>query len=107
MQPLGLTGYRVAKELSLAPIAVSEIVRGLRSISPTVACRLGRYFGVPSAYWLSLQADYDSYVAARNGAADGVEVCELLRENRNLREQLILKVPPGLLPRNGTAKTCQ
>jgi addiction module HigA family antidote len=96
MQPLGLTGYRVAKELSLAPITVSEILRGLRSISPTVACRLGRYFGVPAAYWLTLQASYDAHIASNNGAADGVEVCDLLQNDAKLHEKLKFTIPPGL-----------
>jgi addiction module HigA family antidote len=46
MLPLGLTAYRISKEMSVPPITLSEILRGKRAISATMACRLGVYFGV-------------------------------------------------------------
>ena len=88
MQPLGISAYRVAKDLSLAPITVSEILRGLRSISPTVACRLGTYFGVPPAYWLLVQASYEAHAAAKAGKANGAQICEALQLNSELQEGL-------------------
>lgn len=86
MQPLGISAYRVAKDLSLAPITVSQILRGMRSISPLVACRLGAYFGVPPAYWLLVQASYEAHIAAKAGKANGTQVCQALQLNRDLHE---------------------
>lgn len=59
MNPLGITAYRLSKELGVTPITVSHILRGKRSISVSIAARLGTYFDVPSAFWLRLQAAYD------------------------------------------------
>jgi len=78
MVPLGLTAYRISKEMSVPPITISEILRGKRAISAVMACRLGVYFGVDPQFWLSLQALYDLQVALRNGAADGVDRSDAL-----------------------------
>ena len=59
MDPLGLTAYRVAKDLGITAIAMSHILRGQRSITPSVALRLGQYFGVEAEFWLSLQTHHD------------------------------------------------
>jgi addiction module HigA family antidote len=59
MEPLGLTAYRVAKELSVAPIAISQIVRGKRAITAEMALRLGEYFGNTPQFWLNLQSNYE------------------------------------------------
>jgi addiction module HigA family antidote len=91
MQPLGISAYRVAKDLSLAPITVSQILRGLRSISPAVACRLGTYLGVPPAYWLLVQASYEAHSAAIAGAANSTQICEALQSNNILQEALRAK----------------
>ena len=69
MDPLGLSAYRVAKDIGITPIAMSHILRGLRSITPPVASRLGAYFGVEPEFWLNLQAHHDlaEVAAAKNG----------------------------------------
>jgi len=72
MRPLGLSAYRVSKELGVAPITISEILRGLRSITPFMACRLGAFFETHPVYWLTLQATYDVHHNHSNGASDGV-----------------------------------
>lgn len=59
MNPLGITAYRLSKELGVTPITVSHILRGKRSISVSIAARLGIFFDVPSDFWLRLQATYD------------------------------------------------
>lgn len=78
MDPLGLTAYRVAKEMSIPPIAISEILRGKRAISAAMACRLGVYFGVDPHFWIGLQSLWDLQVARSGGAADGVDRCDQL-----------------------------
>jgi addiction module HigA family antidote len=59
LSPLGLSQYRLAKETSVPPRRINEIVRGSRSISADTALRLARYFGTSERFWLNLQARYD------------------------------------------------
>ena len=63
MKPLGLTQYRLALDLRVTPIRISQIVNGKRSISVDTALRLARYFGTSAAVWLRLQVRYDLEVA--------------------------------------------
>jgi addiction module HigA family antidote len=57
--PLGISRYRVAKETSVPPRRINEIVRGMRAISADTALRLARYFGTSERFWISLQSRYD------------------------------------------------
>ena len=59
MEPMGLTAYRLAKDLSVPQPRIGDIVRGKRSISADTALRLGIYFGLPAQFWLNLQNEYD------------------------------------------------
>jgi addiction module HigA family antidote len=59
LSPLGVSQYRLAKEMSVPPRRINEIVRGSRSISADTALRLARYFGTSERFWLNLQARYD------------------------------------------------
>jgi addiction module HigA family antidote len=59
LSPLGLSQYRLAKETSVPPRRINEIVRGKRSISADTALRLARYFGTSERYWLNLQTRHD------------------------------------------------
>ena len=63
MEPMGITQYRLAKDLSVQPLRISEIVRGKRGITADTALRLGRYFGLSATYWMNLQAHYEIEVA--------------------------------------------
>jgi antitoxin HigA-1 len=63
MRPLGLSQYRVAMDIGVAPLRISQIVRGKRAISADTALRLARYFGTTPGIWLRLQARYDLEVA--------------------------------------------
>jgi antitoxin HigA-1 len=63
MKPLRLTQYRVAKDIGVSPLRISQIVRGQRAISADTALRLARYFSTSPAVWLRLQARYDLEVA--------------------------------------------
>jgi addiction module HigA family antidote len=65
MKPLGLTQYRVAKDIGVPALRISQIVRGQRAISADTALRLARYFGTSPDVWLRLQAMYDLEVAQR------------------------------------------
>ena len=63
MKPIGLSQYRLAKDIGVAPIRISQIVNGHRAISVDTAMRLARYFGTSAAVWLRLQVRYDLEVA--------------------------------------------
>jgi addiction module HigA family antidote len=59
LDPLAISQYRLAKETSVPPRRINEIVRGSRAISADTALRLARYFGTSERFWLNLQARYD------------------------------------------------
>ena len=63
MEPLGLSRYRVAKDIGVPPLRISQIVRGQRAITADTALRLARYFGTSAAVWMRLQARYDLEIA--------------------------------------------
>ena len=59
MKPLGLSQYRLAQDIGVTPMRISQIIHGRRSITVDTAMRLGRYFGTSAALWLRLQMRYD------------------------------------------------
>jgi addiction module HigA family antidote len=59
LKPMGLSQYRLAKDISVPARRINEIVHGKRSISPDTALRLSRYFGLSERFWLNLQTRYD------------------------------------------------
>lgn len=59
LKPLGISQYRLAKEISVPPRRINEIVHGLRGISADTALRLARYFGTSEELWMNLQSRYD------------------------------------------------
>jgi addiction module HigA family antidote len=63
MKPLGLSQYRLAADIRVAPLRISQIARGQRAISADSALRLARYFGTTPGIWLRLQARYDLEIA--------------------------------------------
>ena len=69
MKPLGLSQYRVAAGIGVAPMRISQIVRGKRAVTADTALRLARYFGTTPGIWLRLQARYDLEVAQARTAA--------------------------------------
>ena len=65
MTPLGLTQYRLAHDIGVTPIRISQIVHGQRAITVDTDMRLARYFGTSAAVWLRLQVRYDLEVAEK------------------------------------------
>ena len=59
LKPLRVSQYRLAKDTSVDPRRINEIVMGKRSITADTALRLSRYFGSTEGFWLNLQARYD------------------------------------------------
>ncbi len=72
MKPLGLSQYRVAKDIGVPALRISQIISGKRSITADTAMRLARYFGTSPDVWLRLQARYDLEVA-QNDYGDQIE----------------------------------
>jgi len=59
LKPLELSQYRFARDLSVPPRRINEIVHGHRGVTADTALRLARYFGTSARFWLNLQARYD------------------------------------------------
>ena len=59
MKPLNLSQYRVAKDISVPPRRINEIVHSQRAITADTALRLSKYFGNSPLFWLNLQSHYD------------------------------------------------
>lgn len=59
LEPMGITQYRLAKEISVPPRRINEIVHGKRAVSADTALRLARYFGTSERFWLNLQTRHD------------------------------------------------
>jgi addiction module HigA family antidote len=70
LTPLGLTKYRLAKEIGVPPQRIGDIVAGKRSITADTDLRLCRFFGLSDGWWLALQARYDIEIARAAMAAD-------------------------------------
>jgi antitoxin HigA-1 len=63
LEPIGVSQYRLAKDIGVTPRRVNEIVHGRRSITADTALRLGRFFNMEAQFWLNLQSHYDMEVA--------------------------------------------
>jgi addiction module HigA family antidote len=59
LKPMEISQYRLAKDISVPPRRINEIVHGKRAISPDTALRLSRYFGLSERFWINMQARYD------------------------------------------------
>ena len=59
LKPIGVSQYRLAKDISVPPRRINEIVHGKRSITADTALRFGRFFGMSPQFWLNLQTRYD------------------------------------------------
>jgi len=65
LKPMGISQYRLAKEIGVPAQRIGEIVAGRRSITADTDLRLCRFFGLSNGYWLRAQAAYDTEVAER------------------------------------------
>jgi addiction module HigA family antidote len=69
MEPLGLSAYRVARDLGLEPIAIASICKGKRAVTAATALKLGKYFRTSPEIWTGLQSQYDLEIASRTLSA--------------------------------------
>ena len=80
LEPMGISQYRLAKDISVPPRRINEIVHGKRAITADTALRLGRFFNMSPQFWLNLQTRHD------------LEVTEDQLHNRLKNEVQVLKV---------------
>jgi len=59
LKPMGITAYRLAKEIKIPQTRISQIIHGKRRITADTALRLSKFFGTTAQFWLGLQDDYD------------------------------------------------
>jgi addiction module HigA family antidote len=59
LKPMGLSQYRLAKDIGVPARRINEIVKGERGITADTALRLGRFFKMSAQFWLNLQSHYD------------------------------------------------
>lgn len=63
---MGITQYRLAKDIGVPAMRINKIVRGKRGISADTGLRLARYFGVSVDFWTGIQVHYDTEMAKMN-----------------------------------------
>jgi addiction module HigA family antidote len=79
LKPMGLSQYRLAKDINVPARRINEIVNGERAITADTALRLGRYFKMSAQFWLNLQSHYDlEMVEERIGRRLNREVKEMV-----------------------------
>ena len=80
LKPLGLTKYRLAKDIGVPPQRISNIVAGKRVVTADTDLRLCRYFGLSDGWWLRGQAAYDTAIAkdAMRVELSRIQRCSLL-----------------------------
>jgi addiction module HigA family antidote len=76
LEPLGITPYRLARDIGVPPNRITAILAGERGITADTALRLARYFGTDAQSWMNLQAGYDLAVERR---ARGAEIDRSIR----------------------------
>lgn len=59
LEPLGITAYRLSKDIFIPQTRISEILKGRRRVTADSALRFAKYFGTSAKFWLGLQDDYD------------------------------------------------
>jgi addiction module HigA family antidote len=63
LKPMGISAYRLAKDIGVPQIRIGQIIAGKRSITVDTGLRLSKYFGLNDAFWTGLQLDHDAAVA--------------------------------------------
>jgi antitoxin HigA-1 len=63
LKPMGITQYRLAKEIGVPQRRIGEIVAGKRAITADTGLRLARFLGMSDGFWIGLQADHDREMA--------------------------------------------
>ena len=78
LKPLGITEYRLAKDIGVPARRINEVVHGRRAVSTDTAYRLAQYFGTTPQFWINAQIAHDLDVLNREGRLPEVPRCKLL-----------------------------
>ena len=70
--PMGVSQYRLAKEIHVSPRRINEIVKGKRAITADTALRFGKFFGTTAQFWINLQTSYELECAAEKVSLDDI-----------------------------------
>lgn len=84
--PLGMSNYRLAKEIRVPAQRIGEIIAGRRAITADTDLRLCKFFGLSEGWWLRLQSDHDTR-KARAALAEELELIKPLRTKRLLEKR--------------------
>jgi addiction module HigA family antidote len=93
LEPMGLSQYRLSKDITVPPRRINEIVLGKRAITADTALRLARYFGTTELFWLNLQSHFDLEVQ-RDRLGDRL-VKEVLARKRSLASRPASRARPN------------
>lgn len=74
LKPMGLSQYRLAKEVGVPAQRISQIIAGKRAVTADTDLRLCRFFGLSNGYWLRAQAAYDTEVAERKLGSELIKI---------------------------------
>jgi addiction module HigA family antidote len=66
LKPLGITAYKLAKEINISATRISEIINGKRKITIDTALRLSKYFGNSVEFWVGIQNEYEIRIEKEN-----------------------------------------
>ena len=72
LAPMGVSQYRLAKEIHVSPRRINEIVKGKRAITADTALRFGKFFGTTAQFWINLQTSYELECAAEKVSLDDI-----------------------------------
>lgn len=72
MKPMGISARQLAADIDVPPSRISELVNGIRPITPDTALRLGLFFNMEARFWLNLQTEYDMRMIERQSREDMV-----------------------------------
>src|SRR3546814_1036820 len=79
LKPMGITQYRLAKEIGVPQRRIGEIVAGKRAVTADTGLRLSRYFGMSDEFWTGLQLSYDQAKAKDRSEEHTSELKSLMR----------------------------
>lgn len=86
LEPLGITPYRLAKDIGVPPTRIHAILNEERGVTADTAIRLGQYFGMSPEFWLNLQASFELHEI--RDLAGGLNIKPLQRPTAKERETL-------------------
>ncbi len=80
--PMEISVYRLSKETGLSQTRLSQVVKGMRSITAETAVKLGKFFGVAAGFWMNLQAFYDIEEAEKKYRKEIASIHSIQEQNR-------------------------